>query len=175
VSAVSRYQRARELRVSDLTFADAAAAELWPLLVGRKVNLVPHAGSSTSARKNKAAEIRKHYQLSGPLAFLHVNLLDNRSEFIAPLRVQIRREDENVVVEVFGAIAIANTIAYISELIDPMRIFLELTRQPLMLQSLRYLLWGEGEIGLMVYTILLRYWEWTPQGDVRPLILLISE
>jgi hypothetical protein len=175
VSAISRYQRARELRVSDLTFADELSAQLWPLLVDKKINLVPHASSSMAARKNKSSEIRKHYQLSGPLAFLHVNLLDNRSEFIAPLRVQIRREDGNFVVEVFGAIAIANTIAYVSELIDPIRIFLELTRQPLMLQSLRYLLWGEGEIGLMVYTILLRYWEWTPKGDVRPLILLISE
>ena len=34
---------------------------------------------------------------------------------------------------------------------------------------------GEGELGLMVYQILLRYWEWTPPGDVRPLIFLMSE
>ena len=29
-------------------------------------------------------------------------------------------------------------------------------------------LFGEGETGLMVYAILLRYWEWTPEEDVRP-------
>jgi hypothetical protein len=28
---------------------------------------------------------------------------------------------------------------------------------------------------LMVYTILLRYWEWTPYDDVRPLIFLMSD
>jgi hypothetical protein len=43
------------------------------------------------------------------------------------------------------------------------------------MQSLRYLLWGEGEIGIMVYRILLRYWEWTPEEDVRPLIFLMRE
>ena len=42
-------------------------------------------------------------------------------------------------------------------------------------QALRYLLFGEGETGLMVYTILLRYWKWTPEEDVRPLIFLMSD
>ena len=77
-------------------------------------------------------------------------------------RVALRRGRTSI--EVTGAIAIANTIAYISELLDPISLFLGLTRQNLMTQALRYLLWGEGEIGLMVYKILLRYWEWTP-GD----------
>ena len=44
-----------------------------------------------------------------------------------------------------------------------------------MSQSFRYLIWGEGETGLMVYQILLRYWDWTPEDDVRPLIFLMSE
>ena len=44
-----------------------------------------------------------------------------------------------------------------------------------MTQALRYLFLGEGETGLMVYTILLKYWEWTPEDDVRPLIFLMSE
>ena len=37
------------------------------------------------------------------------------------------------------------------------------------------LLFGEGETGLIVYTILLRYWQWTPEEDVRPLIFLMSD
>ena len=41
-------------------------------------------------------------------------------------------------------------------------------------QSFRYLLWGEGETGLLVYGSLLRYWEWTPES-VRPTIYLVSE
>jgi hypothetical protein len=57
--------------------------------------------------------------------------------------------------EVFGAIAIANTIAYVSEVMDPKSIFIGLTRRGLMGQAARYLLFGEGETGLIVYTILL--------------------
>jgi hypothetical protein len=111
----------------------------------------------------------------GPFAFLHVNLLDNRSEFSAPLEISIRKEGDDYVAEVYGAIAIANTIAFVSEVIDPISIFIGLTRRDLMAQAARYLLFGEGETGLMVYTILLRYWESTPEEDVRPLIFLMSD
>ena len=44
-----------------------------------------------------------------------------------------------------------------------------------MAQAVRYLLFGEGETGLMVYTVLLRYWHWTPEEDVRPRIFLMSD
>ena len=50
-----------------------------------------------------------------------------------------------------------------------------MTRGNLMTQAFRYLILGEGESGLMVYGILLRYWEWTPEDDVRPTIYLLSE
>jgi hypothetical protein len=42
-----------------------------------------------------------------------------------------------------------------------------------MLQSLRYLFWGEGEVGLTVYSILVRYWEWSSQ-ETRPTLYLMS-
>jgi hypothetical protein len=175
ISAVSRYQRATELRVAEITFVDEFSASLWPLLTGKKVNLVPLRTPSWEERTRKTKEIRKYYNVTGPLAFIHVNLRNNRSEFLSQLQVRITKEEENYVIEVGRAVAIANTIAYISELIDPISIFIGLTRQNLMSQSLRYLLWGEGETGLMVYTILLRYWEWTPEDDVRPLIFLLSD
>jgi len=100
---------------------------------------------------------------------------DNRSEFLAPLKLQVSRDEENYVIEIFGASVIANSIAYVSELLDPISIFLGLTRNNLMEQSLRYILLGEGETGLMVYKTLLTYWEWTPEDDVRPLIFLMSD
>jgi hypothetical protein len=106
---------------------------------------------------------------------VHVHLLDNRSEFVAPLQVRVTRREEAYIIEVSQAIAIANTIAYVSELLDPISIFLGLTRQNLMTQALRYVLLGEGETGLMVYTILVKYWESTPEDDVRPLIFLMSD
>jgi len=34
---------------------------------------------------------------------------------------------------------------------------------------------GEGEIGLMVYAVLQKYWQSTPEEDERPLILLMSD
>lgn len=44
----------------------------------------------------------------------------------------------------WGAAAIANSIAYLSELLVPKAIVLGLTRRSLMQHSLAYALWGEG-------------------------------
>ncbi|HWR54503.1 MAG TPA: hypothetical protein VN428_25570 [Bryobacteraceae bacterium] len=175
IGGVSRYVRATELRVSAISFCDAESQSIWGGICGKKVNLVPIKTATDAARQRKAEEIRRHYQVRGPLAFLHVFLIDNRSEFVAPLKVEVRRSGEDYVIHVSGAIAIANTIAYISELMDPIAVFIGLTRQPLMTQALRFFLLGEGETGLMVYTILLRYWDFTPEEDVRPLIFLMSD
>ncbi|MBI3939361.1 MAG: hypothetical protein HY315_00865 [Acidobacteria bacterium] len=175
LSAISRYRRSKELRVSELTFVDDESANFWEMLAGRKVNAVPLRFFDASARRRKLEEIRRYYQVSAPVAFIHVHLIDNRSEFLSPLQVKVRAENGHYLVEVFGAVAVANTIAYISELIDPISLFLGLTRQNLMVQSLKYLFWGEGEIGLTVYAILVRYWHWTPEEDTRPLIFLMSE
>jgi hypothetical protein len=174
-SAASRYRRATELRVADLKIVDEPSANLWQSMVGKKVNLVPIRNTDLEDRHRKTAEIAQYYRIQGPLAFLHVKLLDNRSEFLANLEVRVSKGGEHYLIEISQAIAIANTIAYISELLDPISIFLALSRQNLMTQAMRYLLWGEGETGLMVYTILVRYWNWTPPGDVRPVIFLISE
>jgi hypothetical protein len=173
--ALSRSIRSVEIRVPHGYFADVESSRLGPEVRGKKVHLVPIPRSSAEARRRKRAEINRHYQVRGPFLFLHVSLLDNRSEFAAPLEVSLRKEGGDYVGEVFGAIAIANTIAFVSEAIDPISIFIGLTRRDLMAQAVRYLLFGEGETGLMVYTILLRYWELTPEEDVRPLIFLMSD
>ncbi len=176
LSGVSRIRRATELRVSEIRFADEASAALWKEIVGHRVHLVPLRGDTPVARGRKAEELRKHYKIDGPLAFLHVSLMDNRSEFLVPLTLSVKRSGENLLLEVTGAIAVANTIAYVSELLDPLSLFIGLTGTNLMTQAARYLLWGEGEVGLMVYKILLRYWEWAPEKeDVRPRIFLMSE
>jgi hypothetical protein len=83
-----------------------------------------------------------------------VTLLDNRSEFTAPLEITLRKQGADYVGGVTGAIA--NTIVYVNEAIDPISIILTLTRRDLMAQAIRNLLFGEGETGLMVYTILRR-------------------
>jgi len=175
LSAVSRAHRSTEFRITELHFQDENSLALWHDIIGKKVHLVPVRSLSTQACREKAAEIRKYYQVQEAVAFIHVNLLDNRSEFLTPLRLRLRTHDEGYIIDIFGATAIANSIAYISELIDPISIFVGLTRQNLVTQSLRYLFWGEGETGLMLYKILLTYWEWTPEEDIRPRIFLMSD
>jgi hypothetical protein len=172
---VSRYIRSTELRASEIQFADDESVDLWKSIVSKKVNLVPLRSSEAAAYDRKASDLRRHYAISGPLAFLHVHLIDDRSEFMASLRIQVRRTGNDYVIHVHGAVSVANTIAYVSELIDPIRLFLSLTGENQMAQALRYLVWGEGEVGLMVYKILLRYWQWTPEEDVRPIIFLMSD
>jgi hypothetical protein len=175
VSGISRSERSTEFRVSRMFFSNHESARIAPELRGKKIHMVPMRGEDAAARDRKRREIRKHYNVQGPFAFVHVHLLDNRSEFASVVEVAIEREREDYIVEVYGAIAIANTLAYLSEMVDPISIFIGLTRQNLMHQAFRYLLFGEGETGLMVYTILLRYWDWTPEEDVRPLIFLMSD
>jgi hypothetical protein len=174
-SALSRSLRSVELRITEGYFTDVESWEMGPELRGKKVHLVPISSSSPEARHKKKVEIAKHYKVRGPFLFVHVNLRDNRSEFSVPLEAMIRKEGSDYFVELYGAIAIANSLAFVSECIDPISVFIGLTRQDLMAQAFRYLVFGEGETGLMFYTILLRYWDWTPEGDVRPLIFLMSD
>jgi len=140
--------------------------------MGKTVHMVPMKAGAPEHRARKAAEIRRYYRVDEPLAFVHVTLADNRSDFLAPLEVEVRRGGRDYVVEVHGVIAIANTIAYLSEMADPVSIFLSLTRQNLMRQAFRFLLLGEGDTGLLVYAIQVRYWGWTAEDDVRPRIHL---
>jgi hypothetical protein len=175
VCALSRSLRSVELRIPQGYFSDVESWRMGPELRGKKVHLVPIPSSSAEARRKKRATIAKYYNVRGPFLFLHVHLLDNRSVFSAPFEVSLAKEGNDYIGEAFGAVAIANAIAYVSEAIDPISIFIGLTRRELMAQSFRYLLFGEGETGLMVYKILLRYWNWTPEEDVRPLIFLMSD
>jgi len=176
IGGVSRYTRATELRVSTIHFASAKAADLWGAAAAASVNLVPLKGESAAARMEKVAELREHFRVDGPVAFLHVSQLDNRSEFLAPLVIDVRRDGDHYVIHVSGAIAIANTIAYVSELLAPRRLFLGLTGRDQMTESMRYLLLGEGEVGLLVYKILLRYWDWIGRKESeRPLLFLFGD
>ncbi len=174
-SAISRILRSTEMRVSEASFTDSDSAQLWESINDKKVNLIPDRNATPEHRNLLGTKVREHYKVSGPLAFLHVHLMDNRSDFLSPLKLRVFREDQHVVIEAFGAVAVANSIAYLSELLCPLSIVLGLTRRTLMRQSLEYLLFGEGETGLLVYSILVRYWEATNRTRGLPMILLVSE
>ncbi|MDH4466467.1 MAG: hypothetical protein QE271_00295 [Bacteriovoracaceae bacterium] len=176
MGVIYRWQRSLEFRVEDVFFQDAKSKEVWSKIADQKVHLVPVASNEMASREYKAKEVRKHYRLDGKIAFLNVHLSTNRSEFLSALSIKAREDlNGDVMIEVSGAIALANSIAYISELLNPGSLFIGLTRTNLTSQALNYLILGEGETGLLVYRILLRYWEWTSEDDVRPLIFLMSD
>lgn len=175
VSGVSRYWRLRELRVGGRNFADAESERLWTQIAALKVNLMPVPSLDPELRASRAAKVRQHYHMEGPLVFVHVTLLDNRSEFLSPLLISVRQEERQFLVEASQAVATANAIAYISQELHPRAIYLGLSRQNLMRQSFRYFLLGEGETGLMVYTILQRLWESSKEPRERPGLFLMCD
>ena len=63
--------------------------------------------------------------------FLHVTLLDNRSEFSSQARGHPAQGGRRLCGGGVRAIALANTVAYIGEAIDPISIFIGLTRRDL--------------------------------------------
>jgi hypothetical protein len=175
LSGISRYFRSTELRVEGHRFCDAESERLWNQLCREKANLVPVDSLDPDVRKSHEKQMAHYYHLKGPLAFVSVNLLDNRSEFLSPIEISVRKEGGEYLIKVSQAVAKANTSAYLSELIHPAGIFVRLTRLNPMRQSFRYLLLGEGETGLMIYSILQHYWEVTHTHEDRPCIFLMSD
>ena len=125
-------------------------------------------------REEKAREIASHFRAEGPLAFVHVEQRDDRSEFSMRLRISVEAlPDGNWLIRASNAVAVANAIAFLSETIDPRSIFLTLTRQDPLSQTLSYVLFGSGEIGISIYEVLARHWEAVPR-ERRPEIFLLS-
>ena len=175
VSGVSRYWRATELRVGGRRFADAESERLWKTITDKHVNIVPVSSLDKEFRAGRASKVSKYYNVEGVLVFVHVTLLDNRSEFLSPLLITIRQEDGQFLVEASQAVAKANAVAYLSQELHPAAIYLGLSRQNLMRQSFRYVLLGEGETGLMVYTILQHLWQSRQKPGERPRLFLMSD
>jgi len=173
LSGVSRYLRATEMRVSQFEFVDDESERLWNSIRDKRVNLIPHHADDPRYRTDLKQKVQTHLKLQGHVAFLYVQLLDNRSEFFSSLRVRVMREGDDYVIEARGATAIANSIAFLTDLLNPISVVLGLTQRNLMRQSIAFVLFGEGEIGLVVYSILVKFWEAHPKPD-HPLLFLMS-
>lgn len=173
-SLVSRYYRATELRVRECAFVDAQSKLLWEQLRGSGLNLVPVTSGDAEHRDQIGRSIENVYRLNGPLTFLHVELLDDRSNFYEDLRVRVCKEQKDYLITVYNANVVANTIAYMSISLQAKRILLRLAheRTPLT-RAVKYVLFGTGETGLMVYEILTAYWKARPEID-RPLLFLMT-
>jgi hypothetical protein len=137
------------------------------------VNLIPHHANEPEYRARLKKKVLDHFNLHGPMAFLYVRLMDNRSEFYSCLRVAVTRESDDYVIEVTGATAIANAIAFLTDVLNPISVILGLTQRNVMKQSLAFVLWGEGETGLVVYSVLVKFWEVNPKPR-HPLLFLMS-
>ena len=175
VSGISRLARATELRVEGYTFCDEDSEKLWKSMLEKKVNMVPVRSLTPDVIDSREKKVKNYYKIDGPMAFITVRLLDNRSEFLSPIEISVTLEKGHYLVTASQAVATANAIAFLSELLHPIAIFLGLSRQNLMRQSFRYFLLGEGEVGLMVYTILQHYWETVRPHESRPCIFLMSD
>lgn len=177
-SAVSRWQRAFELRIDSHQFVDQESERLFQSIKNKQVNLVPISSGSPQWFHHKKEKILQYYRMEKKIAYLTIHLRDDRSDFLSPLELRVRymKDDPDTYwVEIFGAVAIPNTVAYISEQLDPVAIYLGLARKNAMEQALFYLLFGEGEIGILTYKVLVQYWETSNEDDVRPKIFLMSE
>ncbi len=84
VSGISRYQRSTELRVEGHRFKDPQSEQLWNEIARKKINLVPVDSVNTKVCRRLVENIKKYYRVEGPIAFVFVGLLDNRSEFLSP-------------------------------------------------------------------------------------------
>ena len=173
-SVASRYQRSTELRVKKCEFVDKESAKIWDSLRESRVNLVSVSTLDPDYRADLRERIKSYYKLKGPITFVYVSLLDDRSDFYEQLRMQIEHDNGDYLVKVSGANVIANTVAYVSIVLRADNVILRLSRErrPLT-QVTKYLLFGTGEIGLMVHEILLSYWKGRPQSE-RPLLFLMT-
>jgi hypothetical protein len=190
LGAWSRWNRATELRVEKITWATPESEALFESIRGRRVHIVT-IKDEEGVLKQKRSEIGRdprfaiitshkervvrHYNVDGAFCFVHLDLAQDRSAFDTSLHVRISRIGDDYLLIGSNAVAVANAIAYLSERIDPISIFLGLTQENPMRQAMKYMLWGEGETGILVYQILQRYWDWTPEHDLRPNIYLMSE
>jgi hypothetical protein len=174
---ISRYLRAFELRVNGHKFMDVESEEVFLDISNKKVNLVPLSTPDAYWRDHREAMINNYYRVRKPLAFLTIKMIDDRSEFMGPLLFTVRKipNSSNFHIEASGSIAVANTIAYVSEQLNPVSIYMGLARKNAMAQAFSYIFFGEGEIGIITYKVLVQHWESTEENDIRPHIYLMSE
>jgi Rnf-Nqr subunit, membrane protein len=173
-SLLSRYSRSTELRVRKCEFEDAQSETLWHQLSTERLNLIPISKVDLQHRQEIRAKVKKYYKTDGPITFVYVDLLDNRSDFYEQLTVRIEKHEGEYVIKVSNANVVANTIAYVSIALKARTILLHLTKQQSpTTRAFNYLVLGTGETGLMVLEILTNYWQRRPEAD-RPVLFLMT-
>ncbi len=155
----SRWRRASELRVGDVQFTTEASRAAWEALCDAQgVVLVPLRNMTVEARRRSEAKRMQHAQsASAKYAFLNVELTDDPSAFATPIMVNVKEADGDVIVEVTGAVAIANAIAFVALKMNADQVIIGLLDNGTPAQNaLLYLLFGTGEVGYAVRSIFVR-------------------
>jgi len=158
-SVWSRWRRASELRVGELRFADAESESEWNRLKDVEyLVLLPLRDVSAESRRRCQGR-PMHHQHSGPVtvAFMHVTLTDDPSQFATPISVEVRRQGDDMIIHVTGAVALANAIAYVALQLNADDVVVGLLDSGTPVQNaILYVLFGTGEVGYAVRAIFAR-------------------
>ncbi|MBI5609208.1 MAG: hypothetical protein HY902_10055 [Deltaproteobacteria bacterium] len=158
-SVFSRWRRASELRVCGIRFVDEESEKLWQELGNRNdVAIVPLRSNTPQARmRTEARNLQHHHATESQFAFLHVNLLEDPSQFDSPVRIRVYREHDHMIIEVHDAVAVANAIAFVALSLKAREVVIGLLDSGTpVVNSLMYLLFGTGEVGYAVRAIFMR-------------------
>ncbi|MEQ1565940.1 MAG: hypothetical protein ABMA64_09910 [Myxococcota bacterium] len=155
----SRWNRASELRVKGVEFADHASAQLWGRLQQTEdLVLIPVRSPTPEARSAcEARRIQHHQAVTSHFVFLHVRLVGDTSQFQTPIKIRVTPEGNDFVIEVEDAVAVANAIAFVAVELGVREVVIGLLDNgtPLV-NAVMYLTFGTGEVGYAVRAIFMR-------------------
>jgi hypothetical protein len=156
---VSRWLRSSEPRFEGFTFADEASQGRWEEISKLEFQvLVPHRPDHLPLAE-KDREIRQRHRLGPdvPIIFVEAELGDP-SEFSQTPLMEIIREGDLEVIRVAHCTSIAHVLAAIAlafrEVGRPPEVHFAWSEEPPLAALLNFLLWGEGNIPLLVHTLL---------------------
>jgi hypothetical protein len=115
IAGISRYRRAYEIRFDGFRFREPSDEMLWLDMVESGIPfLVPHRPSNRSLTE-KAREIRQHHRIpeETEIVFVEVERGDT-SEFLNRPQLDIRQEQDFLIIQVHNATSVSHTIAVIA-------------------------------------------------------------
>jgi membrane-associated protease RseP (regulator of RpoE activity) len=173
-AALSRWMRSTELRFQGFQFADEASRTRWEEIRQLEFQvLVPHRPDDRTLAE-KEEEIRARHRLGAdvPIIFIEAELGDP-SDFQNEPLMSVVTEKRKEVIRVTRCASIAHVLAAIAlefrEVGRPPEVHFSWSNESPLAANLHFLLWGEGNIPWMVYS-LIRNAE--PLVDRRPRVVI---
>lgn len=156
----SRWRRVSELRVQAFAFTDPESERLWKeLRATPDLVVIPLRSCDAESRRSAPARSILHLEVEKRTTpcFLHIELTEDPSTFASPIKVKVRRDGPDVVIEVSNAVAVANAIAYVALELKAEEVVIGLLESGTpVVNALMYLFFGTGEVGYGVRSIFMR-------------------